>query len=374
MMDKSERGALFRSLTTVIKETVSTVEGSLRKWVSDEIKAAVDLFEERAKEIPPGRDGKDGRDGIDGKDGAPGRDGQPGIDGKDGPAGRDGKDAAPIDMKLVHSLIRAEVAEGFHSLPKPKNGENGLNGKDGAPGPQGVPGERGERGEPGKDGKDADLMQVKEFIGSEVEKAVAAIPKPQDGQPGKDGESIHPDTVSLMVAKEVRAVLAEWPKPQDGRDGIQLETVPFHQDKQYPRGACVAFGGGTWRAFRETTAGTPSAKNGWEVLLNGYHPPEIIQSEDGRTVKHIIQMTDGTVAEKEFYYPNMLHRGVYEARYEYVRGDCVTYDNSTWHCRVDVTKSVPSTNTDWQLIAKHGRDGKDFRPQEKTVTPPLSLK
>lgn len=64
------------------------------------IPETIDAALEEAKESgefdgppgPPGEDGKDGRNGVDGKDGKDGQDGAPGQDGKDGKDGQDGRD------------------------------------------------------------------------------------------------------------------------------------------------------------------------------------------------------------------------------------------------------------------------------------------
>lgn len=326
------------------------------------IRTIKDEVEHQVALIPTplnGRDGKDGKDAdIDAVKEMVERQVALSVgaialprDGKDGIDGRDGKDAEPLDMDAVRRMIAEFVRTAVDAIPKPT------------------------------DGKDADLEEVKAFITSEVSRSVNALPKPndglpgKDGKPGKDGESVHPDTVALMVTKEVERRIAELPKPQDGRDGIQLETVPFHEDRVYPRGSCITFAGGTLRAFRDTTPGQPTSVNGWEVILNGDGLTEFLFSEDGRELRCIKVKTNGDKIENVYRLPVLLYRGVFESGTEYQRGDVVSKSGSSWHCNAESTKAIPGESKDWQLMVKRGSDGKDLRPEEAPKnTPPIKLK
>lgn len=55
----------------------------------------------------------------------------------------------------------------------------------------------------------------------------------------------------------------------------------------------------------------------------------------------------------------MTFRGEYDANTSYTYLDEVTYDGSTYLCRVDVTGILPTDTDHWTLLAKAGRDGKN---------------
>lgn len=55
----------------------------------------------------------------------------------------------------------------------------------------------------------------------------------------------------------------------------------------------------------------------------------------------------------------MTFRGEYDADTSYTYLDEVTYDGSTYLCRVDVTGILPTDTDHWTLLAKAGRDGKN---------------
>ena len=59
--------------------------------------------------------------------------------------------------------------------------------------------------------------------------------------------------------------------------------------------------------------------------------------------------------------PTLRYLGVYEAARQYAKGNFVTHDGSLWHCRADVTRARPGSDSDWQLAAKRGTNGRDAR-------------
>ena len=59
--------------------------------------------------------------------------------------------------------------------------------------------------------------------------------------------------------------------------------------------------------------------------------------------------------------PTMTYLGVYEKARQYSKGNFTTHEGSLWCCRADVTRSQPGTDSDWQLAAKRGTNGKDAR-------------
>jgi integrin beta 3 len=61
----------------------------------------------------------------------------------------------------------------------------------------------------------------------------------------------------------------------------------------------------------------------------------------------------------------VVYRGVFKEGQEYLPGDSVTRQGSTWHCN-KVTKEIPGQGCkDWTLTVKRGSDGKDGARGEK---------
>lgn len=129
--------------------------------------------------------------------------------------GDPGKDANP---EFVREVVRSEVERAVASIPRPNDGEHGksvdlveLSGAIMEAAGKAV------AALPISPGKDADPRVIR----AEVERAVAALPKP------KDGESVHPDTVAVMVRVEMEKAVAALPKPEKGDDGkdVDMEVV-----------------------------------------------------------------------------------------------------------------------------------------------------
>lgn len=118
------------------------------------------------------------------RDGKDGGEGPPGLPGEAGPPGERGLDANPQE---IAALLAPEVERLVAAMPKPQDG---------------------------RDGKDADPAEIAERLIPEVERAVAAIPAPRDG---KDAD---PAEVAGLVASEVGRAVGGLPVPKDGRDGV----------------------------------------------------------------------------------------------------------------------------------------------------------
>lgn len=317
-MTKEERGALVKSLSTVIKE-IDTV---IRKWVTDELKALSDLIEERFKSLPvpkDGRDGKDGKDadinhvqilsyldkkvadsvsnipvinGKDGRDGATGSAGRDGIDGLSGVNGTDGKDGR-------------EGIDGKHGI-------DGINGKDGAAGLNGIDGRDGREG--------------------------------KDGRDGKDGER--------------------------GKDALDLEILPaIDMAKAYPRGTFAKWNGGLVRAMKNIEPGDLS---GWDVIVEGIAALQVIKTADPRCFTLDCVVTSGKTSTFTFSMPVMIYRGTYSVSEKYMQGCTVTHQGSLWHCNVDNPDGTPGHSESWTLVAKRGQDGK-LLVKEVEVPPSKAL-
>jgi hypothetical protein len=305
------------------------------------------------KDGAQGLNGKDGRDGIDGKDGSPGvhgKDGAPGVDGKEGPAGRDGRDGKDgkdgkdgrdgdrgadgekglpgvgidrlvVDQKSIEFILTDGSAAVVEMPVGPagqngKDGSPGINGKDGAPGLSGKDGTPGERGEKGDAPSMADIEAVVlKFLPDMLHKALEAAM-----------QKAMPDVISKAAA----LVPA-------GRDGL-----PGNPGRQGPRGEDGIDG----------KDGMPG-RDGLAV--------ESIRCEviDRRTQKLVLRASDGSEFEAPIVLEGMvIDAGIHKTGEQYDKGDAVTRGGSYWVANVN-TKATPGESTDWRLVVKRGRDGKD---------------
>lgn len=162
------------------------------------------------------------------------------------PKAQDGKS---VDTAELAQLVARSVAEIAQSLPKPATSDELLAVVEPAveravkalPIPQ-----DGEKGESGKDadadaitadvldrvtkaleqipapqnGKDADPAVIAQAVKEEVARAVADLPKPADGK------SIDPAELAAEIAKAAGAIVQALPVPQDGKSVSVEELVP----------------------------------------------------------------------------------------------------------------------------------------------------
>lgn len=59
--------------------------------------------------------------------------------------------------------------------------------------------------------------------------------------------------------------------------------------------------------------------------------------------------------------PGLSYVGVYQDGKSYAPGDVTTWAGSAWHCHTATTSKPGEGASDWQLIVKRGRDGKDAK-------------
>lgn len=169
---------------------------------------------------------------------------------KDGAPGRDGRDAEPVDMAHIESVIVAKVDERVEAkvatIPVPKNGIDGRDGVDGTNG-ESVPVEVVEKMVAGqvaaafatlpvpRDGHSPSIEELRPAIDAAVKRGFEAMPplrNGEDGAPGRDGKDADPVTRE-QIAEVIKSTpelfdeavgryLAENP-PRDGRDGTDGE-------------------------------------------------------------------------------------------------------------------------------------------------------
>lgn len=246
------------------------------------------------------------------------------------------------------SDIEAAVQKAVGAIPRPENGKD-------------FPREEVERmvsdavaalpppkdGEPGVSVTVADVAPL---VSEEVAKAVAAIPTP------KDGESVPAEEVQRMVAQEVAKAIAAVPAPKNGepgRDALQLELQPaIDLEKSYPRGTYARHAGGLWRAF-EATKGL----HGWECIVDGIAELRIEQPS-GREFTLVARTSSGAEVSKSVKVAALVDRGVFRADEDYEAGDGVTWGGSFFIAQKDAPIGKPGEPgcDGWRLAVKRGRD------------------
>jgi hypothetical protein len=72
----------------------------------------------------------------------------------------------------------------------------------------------------------------------------------------------------------------------------------------------------------------------------------------------------------------VLDAGVWKEGMTYVRGDGVTLGGQFFIVQVETTTAKPLKNgsDDWRLAVQRGRDGRDYRPEEKHAAEPIRFK
>lgn len=196
-------------------------------------------------------------------------------------------------------------------------------------------------GEPGRDGVDG-----------------------RDGADGRDAEPVDPNVIADIVISEVDRALAERPSPQDGRDGrdgIDGKDGVGVAGALIDRDGCLVLtlSDGTVRGLgcvigKDGVNGVDGApgRNGFE--LSDF---DTEMAPGGRSV--LLKFSAGdTLETHELHFPVVLDKGVFVPGTAYEKGDAVTWGGSLWIAQEDTTDK-PETSKAWRLAVKRGRDGKD---------------
>lgn len=134
-----------------------------------------------------------------------------------------------------------------------------------------------------------------------------------DGRDGKDGEK-GADGVPGKDGRDGR-------DGKDGRDGITREEFDLALAAAEARGAELAIA-------------------------------SIQLSDDGRTLK---------VGEREYHLPFPVDAGTYQTGACYRKGDVVSWGGSAWIAGNETSATPGEGKTEWRLMVKRGRDGRDKR-------------
>lgn len=175
------------------------------------------------------------------------------------------------------------------------------------------------KGDPGEDGTSITLDDVAPLIVAEVEKAVAALPVPENGKDAAGIVEVLKDNGELVLTLQdgrlVRTGIRDGEKGKDGRDGFDLDAF------------------------------------------------DVERGIDGRTFTLKFEQGD-TRHEYELTFPVVIDAGVWKAGEEYVPGDGVTWGGQWYICQESTKDLKPDQSKDgkpWRLAVRKGRDGKDAK-------------
>ena len=96
------------------------------------------------------------------------------------------------------------------------------------------------------------------------------------------------------------------------------------------------------------------------------------EAKDGGRFMALILKRGDTEIRREIRTDLMINRGVWREG-AFLKGDCVTYDNSMWVAQTDTT-AKPGKDDEWRLAVRRGRDGKDAKVDEKRTPEPVRFR
>lgn len=268
------------------------------------------------------------------------------VSGKDGKDGRNGIDGKSIDPADLAALVRAEVEKAIAALPKPQDGKS-VTVEDVAP-------------------------MIDKSIAAALCEAVKAIPVPKDG---KDGKSVTVDEVAPLVDEAVNRAVAAIPMPMDGRDGVDgkngcdgrdgLDAVtPILKD------GVLLF---TMSDGSVKVVGQVQGRDGADGARgrdgnDGLGFDDMTAEYDGERGIVLRFVRGEQVKEFAFTLPVVIDRGVWVEGKGYSAGDAVTWAGSVWIAQKE-TNDKPDGGNGWRLSVKRGRDGKDGVVRDMTPKP-----
>lgn len=221
----------------------------------------------------------------------------------------------------------------------------------------------------GVDGKDADPEMTAELVASEVSKAVAALPMPQDGKSitVDDVQPLLAELVSNAVTDAVKAIPA--PKDgKDGRDGLDAVT-PLLNDGVL----LFTMSDGSVKEIGKVAGDDGKDGEPGRDGIDGLGFDDLSAEYDGeRSI--VLRFVRGEQS-KEFAFtmPIVIDRGVWVEGKDYHAGDAVTWAGSVWIAQTSGVTDKPDGGDGWRLSVKRGRDGKHGRDGEMKVHQPVRV-
>lgn len=105
-----------------------------------------------------------------------------------------------------------------------------------------------------------------------------------------------------------------------------------------------------------------------EQIAAVFKAASITSSNGGRTLNAAFA---GNSCEIKTAIP--IHVGLWKDGTAYLAGDGVTHGGQFFIAQIDTT-AKPLASNDWQLVVQRGRDGRDYRPEDKRVSEPVRFK
>lgn len=215
------------------------------------------------------------------------------------------------------------------------------------------------------DGKDADIADLIPAMESAVERAVSAIPAPQDG---KDAEPVDVDAIKAdlvcVVKDTVASAMAAIPAPEkgrDGADGVTLDEVKaWVADHVETKQAVweLDFERRAHGALERAVDRMPKPRDGADgKSFDGVLSKTTDDAGNGRIV-HRWFVGDQQVGEHDER--QFIDRGVWRDDVsDYLKFNGVTFGGSFWIAQKDAPEGKPGLSSDWRLAVKKGRDSRD---------------
>ena len=199
-------------------------------------------------------------------------------------------------------------------------------------------------------------------VAEEVQKAVAAIPAPQDGK------SVTVEDVAPLITSEVEKRIKDLPTPkdgQDGKDGVGLAGAIIDRSGEL----IVTLTNGETRNLGPVVGkdGAPG-KDG----ADGFGFDDLEASYDGEKTVTLKFVKGERAKEFAFTLPVVIDRGVYKEGQIYRPGDGVTWGGSYWICQEE-TSEKPDSGKGFRLAVKKGRDGRDGVMKEAKPNEPVRV-
>lgn len=208
----------------------------------------------------------------------------------------------------------------------------------------------------------SDPEQMASLVAEQVERAVAAIPAPQDGK------SVGVEDVAPLIAAEMAKAVAQIPVPKDGVDGNDGRDGSNGKDGRGVKDLLIDRDGhlvATMDDGEMKNLGPVIGKDGAHGKDGhdgfGFEDMDVAVLDDDRTIELSFRRGD-EVKAFTLKWPTVIDRGIWKEGHPYSRGDSVTWGGSSWIAQQDEPPGKPDTkDSGWRLAVKKGRDGKDSK-------------
>ena len=179
---------------------------------------------------------------------------------------------------------------------------------------------------------------------------------------------------------EVRA-LARMPGPPgetgpEGKRGVKGDTGEKGERGEQGKPGATGPAGIDGKDGERGAKGEPG-RNATDLIL----VEEMIEQQVARTLKAAKFTSQDGGRTLRWAFGDVMHEiktaivldaGVWKEGASYVAGDAVSCANSLWIAKTATSTKPPSD--DWRLAVRAGRDGRDYRPDDKSPPKPVRFK